>query len=63
MYTFAGESAVDVDALRDRLARMDEPALARFGSAAAYMCSPWANSQDLSVIEGALPELQEPGTE
>lgn len=35
MYTFAGESALDPDALRSRLARMDDAALARFGRAAA----------------------------
>jgi hypothetical protein len=43
MYTFAGESAIDLDALRARLARMNDAALARFGRAAAYMCSPEAN--------------------
>jgi hypothetical protein len=36
MYTFAGDSPFDVDALRSRLARMDDKALARFGRAAAY---------------------------
>jgi hypothetical protein len=43
MYTFAGESAIDLDALRGRLARMNDVALAWFGRAAAYMCSPEAN--------------------
>jgi hypothetical protein len=43
MYTFAGESAIDLDALRARLARMNDVALARFGRAAAYMCSPEAS--------------------
>jgi hypothetical protein len=36
MYTFAGESAIDLDALRGRLARMNDVALARFGRAAAW---------------------------
>lgn len=35
MYTFAGEFALDPDALRARLARMDDAALAKFGRAAA----------------------------
>jgi hypothetical protein len=43
MYTFAGESALDLDTLRARLARMNDLALERFGRAAAYMCSPEAN--------------------
>jgi hypothetical protein len=43
MYTFAGESAIDLDALRARLARMTDVTLERFGRAAAYMCSPEAN--------------------
>jgi hypothetical protein len=41
MYTFAGDSPFAIDALRARIARMDDKALARFGQAAAsYMCSP-----------------------
>jgi hypothetical protein len=37
MYTFASESAIDLDALRSRLARLNDAALARFGRAASYM--------------------------
>jgi hypothetical protein len=43
MYNFAGESAIDLDALRARLARMNDAALERFGRAAAYTCSPEAS--------------------
>jgi hypothetical protein len=39
-YTFANDSAFDVEALRARLARMDDATLERFGRSAAYMCSP-----------------------
>ena len=43
MYSFAGESALDLSALRSRLEAMDSAALVSFGQAAAYMCSPRAN--------------------
>ena len=43
MYTFANDSAFDVESLHKRLARMDDAALVRFGRSAACMCSPWAN--------------------
>ena len=43
MYSFAGDSPLDLRALRSRLEAMDSPALVRFGQAAAYMCSPRAN--------------------
>jgi len=43
MYSFASESAVDLNALRSRLEAMDNSALVRFGQAAAFMCSPQAN--------------------
>jgi hypothetical protein len=39
MYSFAGESALDLGALRGRLQAMDRAALVRFGQAAAFMCS------------------------
>jgi hypothetical protein len=40
MYDFAGEEKLDLEALRERLRRME---LLRFGWAARYMCSPAAN--------------------
>lgn len=43
MYSFASDSPLDPDALRSRLAWMDDAALAKFDRAAAYMCSPAAN--------------------
>jgi hypothetical protein len=43
VYSFAGESALDLSALRSRLVAMDRVALVRFGQAAAFMCSPRAN--------------------
>ena len=43
MYIFAVESALNPDALRSRIARMDDATLASFGRAAAYMCGPAAN--------------------
>ena len=55
MYTFASDGAIDLDALRARLARMNDKALARFGRAAAYMCSPEANMgkppRDVFVVQ------------
>ena len=39
MYSFAGESALDLGALRGRLQAMDRAALVRFGQAAVFMCS------------------------
>jgi hypothetical protein len=43
VYSFAGESPIDLGALRSRLEAMDSAALMRFGQAAAFMCSPRAN--------------------
>jgi hypothetical protein len=43
MYPFASDAAIDLDALRARLARMEDRELVAFGRAAAYMCSPEAN--------------------
>jgi hypothetical protein len=40
--TFAGDSTIDLDALRG-LARMNDQTLTRFGRAAAYMCTPEVN--------------------
>jgi hypothetical protein len=37
------DAALDVAELRARLARMTDRALLEFGSAAAYMCTPYAN--------------------
>jgi hypothetical protein len=39
----ASDSEFDTEALRERLAGMDDEALRRFGRSAAYMCSPYAN--------------------
>jgi hypothetical protein len=44
MYDLAGESELDLEALRARLRRMSDDALNRFGQAARYMCSPVANT-------------------
>jgi hypothetical protein len=46
VYFFATGSSFDIDGLRQRLARMDDATLERFGLSAAYLCSPgptWAN--------------------
>ena len=43
VYTFADNSPFDVEALRSRLARMDDATLKRFGRSAAFMCSPSAH--------------------
>jgi hypothetical protein len=44
MYRFArDEDSVDLGVLRNRLRKMDDSALVRFGKAAAYMCSTAAN--------------------
>ena len=55
MYTFADDSPFDIDALRARLARMDDTTLLSFGRSAAYMCSPWANlgnpPRDVFVVQ------------
>jgi len=40
---YAGESPIDLGALRSRLEAMEIPALVRFGQAAAFMCSRRAN--------------------
>jgi hypothetical protein len=37
------EASLDVDELRERLARMSDRQLLEFGHAAAYMCTPYAN--------------------
>jgi len=43
VYSFAGDSPLDLHALRSRLEAMDTAALVRFGQASAFMCSPQAN--------------------
>jgi hypothetical protein len=39
VYSFAGDSPLDLHALRSRLEAMDTAALVRFGQASAFMCS------------------------
>ena len=43
MYDLAGENELDLEALRARLRRMSDRELLRFGRAARYMCSAFAN--------------------
>ena len=43
MYDLAGEHELDLEALRERLRRMSDRELLRFGKSARYMCSPEAN--------------------
>src|ERR1035438_6727346 len=43
VYSFAGDSPLDLHALRSRLEAMDTAALVRSGQASAFMCSPQAN--------------------
>ena len=43
MYDLAGENELNLEALRERLRRMSDRELFRFGRAARYMCSPAAN--------------------
>jgi hypothetical protein len=43
MYDFSGEKLLDREQVRQRLQRMTDAQLRRFGSAARYMCSPEAN--------------------
>jgi hypothetical protein len=42
MYSFTS-STIDLDQLRERLRKMNDAELLRFGKAAKYMCSPQAN--------------------
>ena len=43
MHRFALDVPVDVEELRERLRKMTDEQLRRFGRAAQYMCSPAAN--------------------
>jgi hypothetical protein len=43
MYDLAGENGLDLEVLRERLRRMSDRELLRFGKSARYMCSPEAN--------------------
>jgi hypothetical protein len=43
MYDFAGGRLLDREEVRQRLRRMTDEQLQRFGAAARYMCSPQAN--------------------
>jgi hypothetical protein len=45
MYSFAS-STVDLNQLRERLRKMNDADLLRFGNAARFMCSPQANSNE-----------------
>jgi hypothetical protein len=58
MYAFASESPIGLDALEARLTRMNDAALARFGRAAVYMCSPEAN-MGKPPREGPVIQLRE----
>jgi hypothetical protein len=49
VYQFTSNE-IDVGELRARLQKMTDETLLRFGRAAAYMCSPQANSQELLSI-------------
>jgi hypothetical protein len=40
MYGFTREDYIDLESLRNRLRRMSDAELLRFGKAAAYMASP-----------------------
>jgi len=39
----SGEKPIDLDGLRQRLAKMSDAALRRFGEASKFMCSPAAS--------------------
>jgi hypothetical protein len=43
MYDLTGENELDLEALRAKLRRMSDRDLLRFGRAARYMCSAFAN--------------------
>lgn len=43
MYDFAKGTPIDLDKLRERLRKMSNEELRKFGKAAAYMCAPHAN--------------------
>ena len=43
MYRFATDGALDIQDLRERLQKMNDAELRRFGQAARFMCSPKAN--------------------
>jgi hypothetical protein len=43
MYDFARNGQIDVEQLRERLHKMTDTELLRFGQAAKYMCSPEAS--------------------
>ena len=43
MYDFARNGQIDVKQLRERLRKMTDTELLRFGKAAKYMCSPEAS--------------------
>jgi hypothetical protein len=57
MYSFAS-GTVDLDQLRERLAKMNGAELLRFGNAAKFMCSPQANFGD-SPRESFVVQLRE----
>jgi hypothetical protein len=42
-YDFAKNTPIDLDKLRDRLRKMSNEELRKFGKAAAFMCTPAAN--------------------
>lgn len=51
-------TAFDIEAVRDRLRKMNDAELLRFGQSAKYMCSPYANMGKPPREEFVMP-LQE----
>jgi hypothetical protein len=43
MYDFTNDGTPNLEQLRERLGRMPDDALKKFGASARYMCSPEAN--------------------
>ena len=63
MYDFSSDRLLDREQVRQRLRRMTDDQLRRWGAAARYMCSLWANfgeppRQNFVQLEEAIAEWQ-----
>jgi hypothetical protein len=63
VYDLAGDGGIDSDAIRERLRRMDDETLKRFGESAAFHCRPAENSPERRPPKTFVIQLREASEE
>jgi hypothetical protein len=59
VYHFARKGGIDLEILRERLRRMDDQALKRFGESAAFLSRPYPNEPERRPPEALVIQLRE----